>query len=97
MENEHIDPPSSGATKYISWLAPVSQLVAFLVAAVYVPGFLIVTFHHSQFNVTEFGILRPRVFVAGTTFLVLAGLPAVMALRLEAWASKLGLRTLAVC
>jgi hypothetical protein len=47
----------------------------------YVVGFLIVTLHHAQFGIATFDLLRPRMFAAGTAWVVLTAVPAVFALR----------------
>jgi len=90
METPDTKPPEDIKRQRVSQLESAARFSALLAGAVYATGFMVVTIHHSQFGIVEFGFLRPRIFVAGTLFLILTLLPILALSRLF---GLFGLRT----
>jgi len=70
---------NEGSSKVL--LEHASRLSGFLFAAVYGAGFLITSIHHAQFGISEFGLLRARIFSSGLLFIALTALPMLMVAR----------------
>jgi hypothetical protein len=58
-------------SKFSEHLEIISRCAAVLLVAVYVVGFLVVSFHNSLYGIEEFSFLRARVLAAGILFALL--------------------------
>lgn len=63
-------------------LETAGRLGGILIATIYGTGFLIVALHHSQYGISEFSLLRARIFSSGLLFVVLLTLPMVVVSRI---------------
>ena len=60
----------------------VSRAGAVLFVAIYVAGFLVVSFHNASYGIVEFGFFRARLLSAGIIFAIFLGLPFLEASRI---------------
>lgn len=81
-------PPERGGKAYFAGFDVVSRNLALAVATVYVSGLLITTLYHVRLNISDFSFVRPKVLVVGTIFLLLTGIPAASAVRIESLLHK---------
>jgi hypothetical protein len=58
-----------------------TQAVAILGVFLYLAGFLTVSLHNASLGISQFNLLRPRIFEAGILFLVFMGLPVLQVAR----------------
>jgi hypothetical protein len=65
-----------------SHLEPAAKASAIVFGFLYGIGFLIVSIHHASFGISEFSLFRPHIITTGVLFVLLNGLPVVLAHRI---------------